>query len=316
MKILVTGATGFAGSHLLEALQDAGYGDVYGTAFGTVPDDFPFIRKDRLIRVDLTNEKDTEKLVEDVKPDWIFHLAAFAFVGQSFERAADVMHNNVTLQLHLLRAIKAHAPQARVLIIGSAEEYGISEPLEIPIKEDHPFRPVNPYSVSKVTQDLLAYAFAMSYNMHILRVRPFNHIGERQTADFAIPAFCKQIVSVENGKQDKIFVGNLEGIRDFTDVKDMVKAYITVMEKGQVNDVYNIGSGTGVKMQDMVNMLIGMAKVPVSLEIDPARLRPLDIPSIIADAGKVRALGWSTTIPLKETLARTLEYWRSVEGGV
>lgn len=313
MKILVTGATGFAGSHLLEALRDAGYTDIYGTAYRPVTEDFPYLSKDRIIPVDLTKQEDTEKVIEQIKPDWVFHLAAFAFVGESFNRASEVMYNNVTLQLNVLRAVHTYVPNARVLIIGSAEEYGLSEEGEVPIKEDHPLRPVNPYSVSKITQDLLGYAFAVSYHLNILRVRPFNHIGERQTPDFAVPAFCKQIVDIERGKQKSIKVGNLSGIRDFTDVKDMVRAYITVMEKGDPKEVYNIGSGVGVSMKDIVDMLVNMSTVKIEIEQDESRMRPLDIAKIIADTSKMQQLGWKPTIPLQETLTRTLEYWRRRE---
>lgn len=313
MRILITGATGFAGSHLIEALKLRGYTDIYGTAYGSTAANFPLLDSDHIISVNLTDQDATERVIKDVSPDWVFHLAAFAFVGASFERANEVMYNNVTLQLNVLRAVQKFAPNARVLIVGSAEEYGLSEASEIPMKEDHPLRPVNPYAVSKVTQDLLGYAFAVSYGIQVLRVRPFNHIGERQTEDFAVSAFCKQIVEVERGVKTTIEVGNLEGVRDFTDVKDMVSAYITVMEKGDPKEVYNIGSGVGVLMKDVISMLVSLSSVEITVVNDPKRMRPLDIPSIIADNTKIKQLGWNTTIELKETLKRSLEYWRKKE---
>jgi GDP-4-dehydro-6-deoxy-D-mannose reductase len=307
MTILVTGASGFAGSHLIEQLSKTKEHTIFGTVFrDAATDDGSYTP----ISVDLTNESAVQSLIQKVKPDQIYHLASFSFVGESFQRGAELLQNNLLLQSYLLDAVQKYAPKAKLLVVGSAEEYGLSEEGEIPIREDHPFRPVNPYAVSKLAQDMLAYSYSISHQLQIVRVRPFNHIGERQTTAFAIPAFAHQIVEIERGKKEKLEVGNLEGIRDFTDVKDMVSAYILLMEKGVVGDVYNVGSGVGVSMKDVVRMLSEMATVPVETQTDASRLRPLDIPIIVADSKKIQALGWKTTIPLKETLKRVLEYWR------
>lgn len=310
MKILVTGASGFAGSHLVEALVAAGHTDIYGTAFGGGDFLKSHIPENHIIQVDLTHTGETEKLVAGIEPDWIFHLAALAFVGKSFEKATEVLNNNITVQLNMLEAVRQHAPNARLLTIGSAEEYGISEDGEVPISESHPLRPVNPYAVSKIAQDLLAYSYAISHKLTIIRARPFNHIGERQTEEFAIPAFTKQIVEIEQGKRKTLNVGNLTSIRDFTDVQDMVKAYILLVEKGEVGEAYNIGSGVGVSMEEMVKKLVAISGTQVQIEQDTTRFRPHDIPTVIADASRVKALGWSTTIPLEDSLKRVLEYWR------
>ena len=310
MKILVTGASGFAGSHLIEALKVAGQSDIYGTAYGNSSYLATLIPEDHIIKVNLTDALATSGLIEKVQPDQIYHLAAFAFVGESFDRAAELMQNNVALQLNMLEAVRKHAPKARLLIIGSAEEYGLSTNETEKINEGHPLQPVNPYAVSKIAQDLLGYAYQVSYGLQVLRVRPFNHIGERQTPDFAIPAFAKQIVDIEQGKSSSLKVGNLDGVRDFTDVKDMVRAYMTIMEKGAVGEVYNIGTGDGVKMKDVVDKLVALSTAKISIEVDQTRMRPLDIPSIIADASKIMALGWKPEISLDETLKRVVEYWR------
>lgn len=312
MKILVTGASGFAGSHLLEALQAKGYAELYGTAYGNVEALSSIIPSSNIITINLTEGDEVQKMIQRIQPDWIFHLASFAFVGQSFERGAELLQNNLGVQISMLEAVRQHAPKARILVIGSAEEYGLSEDDESPISESHPLRPVNPYAVSKVAQDLLAYSYAVSLNMNIVRVRPFNHIGERQTPDFAVPAFAKQIVAIERGQQDALFVGNLTGIRDFTDVKDMMRAYIVIMEKGTVGDVYNIGTGVGIKMSDIVDQLVTMSTAKISIKQDEKRFRPLDIPEIIADASKVKDLGWNPEIPLQDTLKRVLAYWRTM----
>ena len=312
MKILITGASGFAGSHLLEALQVKGYSELYGTAFGNGAALEKMIPVENVIALNLTEKDAVNAMIQKVQPDWIFHLASFAFVGQSFERGAELLQNNLGVQITMLEAVRQFVPKARLLVIGSAEEYGLSEAGESPIAETHPLRPVNPYAVSKVAQDLLAYSYAVSLKLNILRVRPFNHIGERQTPDFAIPAFAKQIVAIERGQQNALFVGNLTGVRDFTDVKDMMRAYITVMEKGVVGEVYNIGTGVGVKMSDVVDKLVAMSSAQIKIVQDEKRFRPLDIPEIIADAAKIKDLGWNAEIPLDETLKRVLEYWRMV----
>ena len=310
MKILVTGASGFAGSHLIEALKSAGQSDIYGTAYGNSSYLATLIPEDHIIKVNLTDAEATFTLIEKVQPDQIYHLAAFAFVGESFDRAAELMQNNIALQLNMLEAVRKSAPKARLLVIGSAEEYGLSTKETEKINEEHPFRPVNPYAVSKIAQDLLGYSYQVSYGLQVLRVRPFNHIGERQTPDFAIPAFAKQIVEIERGKSSSLKVGNLDGVRDFTDVKDMVRAYMIIMEKGAVGEVYNIGTGDGVKMKDVVDKLVALSTAKIQIEVDQTRMRPLDIPSIIADPSKIMAFGWKPEISLDETLKRVVEYWR------
>lgn len=312
--ILITGGTGFAGSHLVELLIAQNAGEVHVTQFSshTLPE-IPAFSQVTAHTVNLTNRAATTALVQEVKPTQIYHLASFAYVGKSFNTGSEVLQNNIQLQVTLLDAIKLHAPDARILIIGSAEEYGMSSnDSEIPIREDHPFRPVNPYAVSKITQDMLAYAYFQSYDMKIVRVRPFNHIGERQSEDFAIPAFARQIVAIERGEQQHLQVGNLSGIRDFTDVKDMAKAYVLLMEKGVVGEVYNVGSGVGISMQTVVEKLQSLANAPVQLESDQSRLRPLDIPVIVANNDKVRLLGWQPTISLEDSLQRVVGYWRTL----
>jgi GDP-4-dehydro-6-deoxy-D-mannose reductase len=308
--ILVTGGTGFAGSHLIEELLTQGYTNIYSTTFSKPDDTVRFLPESSYKKVDLSDPQATQDLFAQVKPDWVFHLASFAYVGKSFEKARELFGNNIGLQLSVLDAIHTQVPQARVLTIGSAEEYGIVGENVDRIDEDTALNPVNPYAVSKVTQDLLAQSYVFSYQMNIIRARPFNHIGVRQTGDFAIPAFVNQIIQIERGTQDKLHVGNLEGIRDFTSADDMVKAYILLMEKGVVGEVYNIGSGKGWKMNDVVEMLLSLANKPITVEADPQRFRPLDVPKLIADNKKMVALGWQPTIDIKPTLQEVLEEGR------
>jgi GDP-4-dehydro-6-deoxy-D-mannose reductase len=309
--ILVTGGTGFAGSHLLELLtSQQPEAELHATSFrggndGILPSSV------NIHPLDMSDAEAINSLIKELQPTQIYHLASFAVVHGSHNSPVSVLQNNITLQANLLEAIKNHSPKSRLMVTGSGEEYGQVSHEQVPVNEDVLLTPVNPYAVSKVAQDLLAQAYYLSYGLDIVRVRPFNHTGERQTADFVVPSFAKQIVCIERGDQTEILVGNLDAIRDFTDVKDMVKAYTVVMEKGTSGSVYNIGSGKEVKIQDMLDQLCALASTPIKIIVDPARIRPLDVPRMIADNGKIKELGWEPTIPLTDTLQRVLAYWRS-----
>ncbi len=314
-RVLITGGTGFVGTHLVENLTQHFSADeleLHVTHFGNqIPAQFQSFKPDQIHRIDLQDNQLVEQLIEQIRPDEIYHLAAMAAVSTSYTQAAKVIQNNSSIQLNLLEAISQHVPESRILIVGSAEEYGISLPTELPINEDHPFRPINPYAVSKVTQDLLAYSYFLSRKLNILRVRPFNHTGEGQTTDFAIPAFAAQIVEIELGKRSHLLIGNLEAKRDITDVKDMVLAYQLVMAKGDVGEVYNIGSGQSVTMKSVLDKLIGLTSVSIEIETDASKLRPTDIPEMLADITKIKKLGWEPTIQLDDTLTRVLHWWRT-----
>jgi GDP-4-dehydro-6-deoxy-D-mannose reductase len=307
--ILVTGGTGFAGSHLIQELLSQGYTNIYSTTYSAPDPKTQFLPVEKYLQVDLTNTQATKDLLLNVKPDWIFHLASFAYVGKSFEKARELFANNINLQLSLLDAVREVTPQAKVLTTGSAEEYGMTTMEKI--NEEAPLSPVNPYAVSKVTQDLLANSYFLSYKLQIIRARPFNHIGARQTGDFAIPAFAQQIVAIEKGNQNTLKVGNLDAIRDFSDVKDVVKAYILLMQKGTIGETYNIGSGIGRKMSDIVQTLVSLSTKKIEIETDQSRFRPLDVPRLIADNTKVRSLGWQPTSDITNALQSVLDEWRT-----
>jgi GDP-4-dehydro-6-deoxy-D-mannose reductase len=311
--ILVTGGTGFAGSHLMEELFAQGVQKIHTTHFGAQNNATQNLDKLEFHNVDLTDRDAVLELFQKVQPTQVYHLASFAAVGKSFDRADALLKNNIALQLNVLEAIRQVSPQTRMLSIGSAEEYGIIAPDKIgqKIDESFPFNPANPYAISKITQELLANTYSFSYNIDIVRARPFNHIGERQSPDFVIPAFVSQIIKIEKGQQSTMKVGSLEAVRDFTDVKDMVKAYILLMEKGQKGEVYNIGSGKGWKISEILDTLIGMAEMEIKVEPDPTRLRPSEVPYFVADNTKITKLGWEPKIPLKETLQRIINEWRT-----
>lgn len=312
-KILITGGTGFAGSHLVEALLEQGYEDIHVTTYSGENEFLSkLIGSQNIHKLDLTNKQDTADLIKNLQPTQIYHLASLAFVGKSFDEADKVLSNNINLQQNVLLAVRDYCKSARLLVVGSAEEYGVSiSEDEIPVSENHVFRPINPYAVSKIAQDMLSYSYFVSYGLDIVIVRPFNHIGERQSTDFAIPAFTRQIVAIEKGEQSELNVGDLSTIRDFTDVKDMVLAYITVMNEGLSGEAYNIGSGVGVKMGDIVNMLAKLCDKEIKVVKDESRLRPHDIPKMIANNAKIKQLGWEPKIELNETLTRIINWYRN-----
>lgn len=309
--ILITGGTGFVGSHLIELLQKEGYQNIHITSYSS---DHGFVGKilepKFIHQLNLTDQEQTFSLINELNPDFIFHLAALAVVGGSFHNGKQTIMNNLSLQLNLLEAVREHAPKARTLIVGSGMEYDMISFHSEKINEQHPLGPASPYAVSKVAQDLLALSYYYSYQMDVVRARPFNHIGERQTLDFAIASFAKQISLIEKGHQQQIHVGNLEAIRDFTDVKDMVKAYLLLMKRGKSGQVYNIGSGVGISMKKILEMMISLSSSSIKIVEDEQRIRPLDIPSAITNNDKIKKLGWQASIPIEETIERILNYWR------
>jgi len=308
--ILVTGGTGFAGSHLVESLLAAGIQPHVTTASSQASFIESLLPADHVHQVDLTDQAATFSLFKKLQPSQIYHLAAFAIVGSSFDQGLQVLENNLRLQLNVLEACKQILPKTRLLVVGSAMEYDTANPTSATLNELQPLGPISPYAVSKVIQDMLSYSYSYSYSLDVVRARPFNHIGERQTADFAIPAFAKQIVAIENNQQAELSVGNLEAVRDFTDVKDVAKAYIVLMAKGKTGEVYNIGSGQGHSMREILDQLCQLSTAQIPVVQDPAKMRPLDVPQVIADITKIKQLGWTPHIPLNQTLDRVIEYWR------
>ena len=314
VPILITGGTGFAGSHLVEYLLELGFTNVHVTTYAA-KNSFveQLLPASQVHQLNLTDLAATLSLFQQLQPQQIYHLAAFASVGTSYDKAVQTMSNNSLLQWSVLEALRLSCPTARLLAVGSAQEYDFFQIKgEQTIDEQTPLGPINPYGVSKVDQDLLALSYAYSYDLDIVRVRPFNHTGERQTREFAIPEFARQIVAIEKGEQSELQVGNLSVVRDMSDVKDVVKAYVSVMKKGNKREVYNIGSGQGHSMQEILELLISQASIPVHVVQDASRLRPLDVPYVVANIDKITALGWQPQISLTATVARVLEYWRTL----
>jgi len=245
----------------------------------------------------------------NLQPDEIYHLASIAQVGNSFDQARLVLENNFLLQLNLLEAISTQSPQTKLLAISSGAIYDVTASSTVQIDENCVIAPNNPYAASKAIQDMMSGAYAASHHLHIVRVRPFNHIGDYQGPGFAVPDFAKQIMAAKAMGGGEIKVGNLEPKRDFTDVKDVVAAYILLMAKGVSGEVYNVGSGKSVSMQQILTDLIAMAGVPIKVVKDEKLFRPVETMDIVANNAKLRQLGWAPKIKLSDTLKRVLQYW-------
>ena len=313
MKVLITGISGFAGSHLAEFLLDKDY-KVFGTFYdkSTFSNLNGFIDRITLYQGDIRNYNNLKEIIEKVKPDVIYHLAAISFVPNSLKDPKLTFDTNLYGTLNLYQAVIEQKVNPKILFVGSADEYGIVNKNDIPIKENCPLQPVNLYSISKASADFLSYFYFKNYNLNIIRVRPFNHIGPRQSPEFVCSSFAKQIAGIEKGLIEPIIkVGNLEAKRDFTDVRDMVRAYWLAMQKGESGDVYNICSGKTVSIKEILDKLLSMSKKNIKVKQDPKRLRSSDIPILLGDSTKFRKqTSWEQGIPFEKTLRCILDYWR------
>lgn len=316
-KILITGVSGFAGSFLAEELIKNSNNQVFGTTFsGTSLDKLPQLKdKVKAFSVDLLDVEKTQEIISEVKPDIIFHLAALTSPAESFEKPAEVMVNNIESELSVFEGVrKTNLSNCKILITSSAEIYGMVDPSDLPIDENTPLKPTSPYAVSKVAQDFLGLQYHLSYKFDIVRIRPFNHFGPRQSPAFVVSSFAKKIAEIEKGLKDPVMsVGNLEAKRDFTDVRDIVKGYILLSEKGRPGEVYNIGFGKSHKISDILDKLLSLSDKKIDIKVDPALFRPSDIPDLYADNSKInKETGWEPKIQLEESLKDTLDYWRGV----
>jgi Nucleoside-diphosphate-sugar epimerases len=296
MKILVTGANGFVGSHFLRLVN--------GVSFNSTS----------CPPIDLVDLEGVKKKVEEVRPDAVVHLAAQSDVPESFRSPRRTFEVNFYGTFNLLSALLDIQFKGRLLFVGSADAYGQVDETDLPIPEDLPLRPRNPYAVSKVAAEALCYQFSQTSPYEVIMARPFNHIGPGQGEGPAISNFAKQIIEIKKQRRLPVLsVGNLEVSRDFTDVRDVVKGYRLLLEKGKNGEVYNVGSGREFKISELLRKLTEMESLDIKLETDASRLRPFEQKRVVASIKKLqRDTGWKPDIPIEKTLKDILDYWREV----
>jgi GDP-4-dehydro-6-deoxy-D-mannose reductase len=312
MKCLITGVNGFVGSYLSEFLLGKNV-NIIGTAYpdGANQNIHHILHKIKVFSCNLINPEGIDLIIKENTPDIIFHLAGQGNVPLSWQNPAGTFKINVLGTLHLLSAIKTHSPSSKILIIGSGDEYDFSSKKK-PVNEGGMLMPKNPYALSKLCVDLLAYQMGKYHKLHMVRVRPFPHIGPRQTPNFVVSDFCRQVALIEKNRQRPVIcTGNLNTERDFTDVRDMVEAYWLAVNKGKNGEVYNISSGNVLKIKEILKKILKLTKTKIRVETDQAKIRQDDTETKQGSSKKFRTLtGWKPKVPLERTLEETLNWWR------
>jgi GDP-4-dehydro-6-deoxy-D-mannose reductase len=316
MRALVTGVSGFVGGHLAEHLVALGDLVVGLSASGRWPAELAHLGKTvRIEPFDLV-ERDEDELTELVRhkqPEVIYHLAAQSNPQGSLADPRGTWTINLVGSLNLLEAVKSSGQKPRVILVGSGVSYGNPAPEFIPVGEDCPLRPNNPYAASKASVDLLGIQHHLAYGTDVVMVRPFNHAGPRQSSRYVLAALALQVAEVESGRRDSLEVGNLDVVRDFTDVRDVVRAYRLLAQGGTPGEVYNLGSGRGTKIADALEHLRSLANGPVPVRVDTGRVRAVDQPLLVADPTKLRdAVGWAPSFTIEQTLADMLDFCRKM----
>ena len=305
-KVLVTGVDGFVAGYLSDYLFKSGY-EVYGTTISeTYKND-----KIKIFKMNLLDAENVSDVIKNISPNMIFHLAGQSAVGLSWQKPVLTIDVNVNGTLNLLEAVRINNINSRILIIGSSDQYGTIKPEDCPIKETQLQNPQSPYGISKKTQEEIGKLYVKAYKMNIIFVRAFNHIGARQGKNFVVPDFASKIVKIEKSAVPVLKVGNLDTLRDFTDVRDIVRGYLMLLESGKIGESYNIGSGNVIKIKDILKKLINLSSKKIKIEIDKEKFRPVDVPIVQCDNSKIKKdTGWSPEISIDETLKEVLEYWR------
>jgi GDP-4-dehydro-6-deoxy-D-mannose reductase len=309
MKALIIGAAGFVGRYLINELVNNGY-EVTATK---LPNETLYSENCEIADLDILVENNISVILEKSQPDIIFHLAALSSVALSWKKPALTLDINIKGALNLLEAVKNLNYKARVLLIGSGEEYGKVSEAENPINESNKVCPVNIYAASKACQAMIGKIYTDAYNMNVIMVRAFNHIGPGQSPDFVVSDFCKQVAEIEKGiVKPVIYVGNLDAKRDFTDVRDVVRAYRLLSVNGERGEIYNIGSGKAIEVKKILELIVNHSNAAIKIELDQSKYRPVDVPVIEADIKKITACtGWKPEIDLNVTIFDTLRFWRN-----
>ncbi|MEI6044339.1 MAG: GDP-mannose 4,6-dehydratase [Chloroflexota bacterium] len=316
--ILITGGTGFVGGHLIDyILSQPSSFQVVGLGRSSALHPNRNNPRLKFYQVELNDRVAVTALLDEVRPNRIFHLAAQSFPGLSFADPTGTLNNNLNTTLNLFEAVRTVglAEYSRILSAGSGDQYGFILPEELPVLETNPFRPANPYAVSKITQEMLGYQYFRSYGLQIITTRAFNHLGPGQSDQLAVSSFARQLALIEAGQIEPVLkVGNLEARRDYTDVRDIVRGYWLALDAKEckVGEVYNLCSGQSYKMADILELLLNLTNCTLTVLFDPSRARPSDIPQICGDYSKFhQATGWQPQIQLEQSLQDLLDYWRN-----
>lgn len=311
MKALIIGAAGFVGGYLIDELAENLHWEVFATKLAHEKID---TKSAEIIDLDILCERDIFDVLSKVQPDIIYHLAAQSSVAVSWQKPAVTAEINIKGAINLLEAVRKSAKKSRVVLIGSSEEYGAVSENDCPISENYPPNPNNIYAVTKLAQNRLGGLYARSYGLDTVMVRAFNHIGAKQSPQFVVSDFCKQVAEIEAKKRPPIiYVGNLSAKRDFTDVRDIVRAYGLLGTKGKSGETYNVGSGKAVAISEILGEILKLSSAEIEVKVDEKKFRPVDVPIIAADVSKIFAdTGWKAEIGVTETLGEVLDYFRQM----
>jgi len=307
-KGLVIGAAGFVGRYLVREMRN----NKIETFVTKLPHEKFTEESVNVYDLDILDKDAIVNILYEIQPDYIFHLAAQSSVGVAWKNPLLTVDVNIKGSINLMDAVRELFYKPRVLLIGSGEEYGYIKPEETPISEDNLLRPGNIYAATKACQNMIGSIYAKAYDMDLKMVRAFNHIGPGQAPLFVVSDFCKQVAEIEKGiREPVIMVGNLAAKRDFTDVRDVVKAYVKLIKQGSSGETYNVGSGSAQEIRQILEKVIAMSDVDIKVETDPNKIRPVDVPIIEADITKLNTLtGWKPEISVEQTICETLDYWR------
>jgi len=311
LKVFISGATGFVGSHLIEYLSSSEY-TIFGTSFPERPEKGAGAGRGQIFYMDIRSEKDVFKAIRNIQPDWIFHLAAISNVKHSWEKRKETLEINLMGAFYLFEAVRMFAPKARVLFVSSSDVYGVLTPKENTLREEDSLHAVNPYAFTKMCGEMLSWFYARIEKMDVVIARSFPHTGPGQSPAFVCSDWASQIARIEKGLTGPVIkVGNCKVRRDFTDVRDMVRAYTLLMKNGRSGEVYNVCSGRAVLLREILDLLLSFSSEKIKAEVDWRKLRKADIPLLVGDNRKImEAISWEPKIPLRKSLHDLLEYWR------
>jgi len=308
LNVFITGATGFVGSYLREFLTSQGH-RIWGSAYPDVPE---FSSDDQIFYLDIRSEKDVFEHIKELRPDWVFHLAAVSNVRHSWNRRKETFETNIVGTLNVYEGIRKFSPHARIVFVSSSDIYGTKFCSENPLDEKEEVMAVNPYAYTKWSGEVLSDFYARVENLNIVIARSFPHTGPGQSADFVCSDWACQIARIEKGLSEPVInVGNLSVERDFTDVRDVVGAYVGLIEKGKTGEVYNVCSGRSYSLENIIKSLLSFARKEISIRVDSQKLRKVDIQWLVGDNRKIiEAISWEPQIPIEQSLEELLEYWR------